>query len=66
MPSSNETSDLMKKLAEESKTDADLITNELLEIAMSLKHKAKSSSSRRDLMEKTMNQFLVNKDENNV
>jgi len=63
MPSNTSTIKLMKELAEKSKTDADLITNELLEIAMSLKHKAKSSTSRRDLMEKTMNQFLINKDE---
>ena len=63
MPSNNETANLMKELAEQSKTDADLISNEHLEIAMSLKHKAKSTSSRRDLMEKTMNQFLANKDE---
>jgi hypothetical protein len=63
MPSSIiDTTKLLKQLAEESKTDIDTISNELVEIAISLKHKSKSSSSRRDLMEKTMNQHIINKE----
>lgn len=62
MPSNQSTAELMRQLAEESKTDADEITNELIDIAMSLKHRSDSTTSRRDLMEKTLNQFLINKD----
>lgn len=61
MSSNQSTAELMRQLAEESKTDADEITNELIDIAMSLKHRSDSTTSRRELMEKTLNQFLINK-----
>ena len=59
MPSNKELEELIKEVVEESKTPLDELTRNLIEIAISQKHKSGGSNqTRRDLMEKTMNQYL--------
>ena len=60
MPSNKELKELMKEVIEESDTPLDELTRNLIEIAVSQKHKSGGSNqSRRDFMEKTMNQYLA-------
>ena len=60
MSSKKELEELLQEVVEESDSALDKLVRNLIEIAVSQKHKSGGSNqTRRDLMEKTMNQHLT-------
>ena len=60
-PTSEEIKELMRGVAEENVSQFDELIRDLIDITISLKHKSGgNNASRRNLMEKTMHQFLTN------
>ena len=60
-PTSEEIQELMHIVADENVSQFDELIRDLIDITISLKHKSGgNNASRRNLMEKTMNQYLSN------
>ena len=63
-PTKEEIEELMRGVAEENVSQFDELIHDLIDITISLKHKSGgNNASRRNLMEKTMQQFLSDNQE---